>query len=865
MASNTEEAKLVRVGNTSFLVDGFLFQREDVGNYVLTHFHSDHTVGLNQRFAAGVIYCTEVTAALITEITHIDPARVVGMQLGVSREVGDVLLTMLDADHCPGSAVVVFEQRGVDKGPVVVHTGDCRASQQMREGLLNWLDGRMVQELFLDTTYCSPRWRFPAQVDACRWLAEITKAELQREPKTLFIVGCYQIGKERAVQAVAEAASSSAYVEHRRWKVVQLAGWGDYKLSCGRPLWSIDKEGCSVWMTALGSLGHDALKHFLDNTKGQFEALVAFRPTGWTWAPKAMGSHGSEGCRVWAENDGKTRIYGVPYSEHSSYDELQSLANALKPKRVVPTVNSETRSAKEKMLSHFLSVVDLKADPERIDHYVARQQSLSEDSFVDVLAVSSGSVSSASSSSSTQCPEPSYTFGGASSSSSGRASFRWRSGSLRGGSTGSCSVFTLTENATLEEVVELSDDDGMKRTLQRLVTPPTADEAAEELRRVDLEQQKRLIRFFEASRRQDPAAPNPEKKDGKRGAKGWSGPQKTWAGGSGSGGRGKGKGKGKGKGPAAPEAAVLRGLGVVKPEPPPEPTTTKGKAKRKAPKKTPDSAASTPKRSRTTKKGPSSPADPKAAGEKRPSRFIPKPSARVKERIERAFGHRLYFLDSESLDEGAGAYLNVLGSTGNVYKVELRREGLSCTCLDFAKSSCVCKHLLFVTLRVLKLPREDHRVWQTSLTPSELKPLLEQLHGDVAGDVKADATLLRGFREARGEVPETTSRRPLPADCPICFEQIVGTLDPESGTGPAGVVFCHTCGHNMHSDCRNRWAAAGKAGDACPLCRSPWKQAAPKDGSPINLAAYSSEYRDVNLMALYPETHRWIRRRESGP
>lgn len=41
------------------------------------------------------------------------------------------------------------------------------------------------------------------------------------------MVGCYQIGKEKAAQAVAEACRSPIYVETRRWKVIQLAGWGD--------------------------------------------------------------------------------------------------------------------------------------------------------------------------------------------------------------------------------------------------------------------------------------------------------------------------------------------------------------------------------------------------------------------------------------------------------------------------------------------------------------------------------------------------------------------------------------------------------------------------------------------------------------
>eukprot|EP00438_Fugacium_kawagutii_P006214 Skav219202 [mRNA] locus=scaffold537:50062:53657:+ [translate_table: standard] len=61
---------------------------------------------------------------------------------------------------------------------------------------------------------------------------------------------------------------------------------------------------------------------------------------------------------------------------------------------------------------------------------------------------------------------------------------------------------------------------------------------------------------------------------------------------------------------------------------------------------------------------------------------------------------------------------DVLGSTGNVYQVELHSSGNACSCLDFAKGGGVCKHILFLMLRVLKLPRDDHRVYQTGLTGS---------------------------------------------------------------------------------------------------------------------------------------------------
>lgn len=46
---------------TRFMVDGFAFTNAKCSHYFLTHYHSDHTVGLGRRFTAGTIYCSPVT------------------------------------------------------------------------------------------------------------------------------------------------------------------------------------------------------------------------------------------------------------------------------------------------------------------------------------------------------------------------------------------------------------------------------------------------------------------------------------------------------------------------------------------------------------------------------------------------------------------------------------------------------------------------------------------------------------------------------------------------------------------------------------------------------------------------------------
>ena len=131
----------------------------------------------------------------------------------------------------------------------------------------------------------------------------------------------------------------------------------------------------------------------------------------------------------------------------------------------------------------------------------------------------------------------------------------------------------------------------------------------------------------------------------------------------------------------------------------------------------PSSEPATPKRARKSKTEPA---------EKRLARFVSSPSVAVRERIQRAYQHRLYLIEKKMVDaeEGSptGCEFFVLGATGNVYSVKLEKRP-SCTCPDAAKGN-ICKHFLFVMLRVLKLPESDPRVWQKALLSTELEELL---------------------------------------------------------------------------------------------------------------------------------------------
>ncbi|KAK1393689.1 Sterile alpha motif domain-containing protein [Heracleum sosnowskyi] len=328
------------IPETPFRVDAFKYLRRDCSHWFLTHFHLDHYQGLTKSFSHGKIYCSSVTAKLVNVKIGISWDNIQILPLNQKISIAGIDVTCFDANHCPGSIIILFEP---PNGKAVLHTGDFRFDEEMTR--IPALQDCHVDRLILDTTYCDPQYDFPKQEAVIQFVIEAIQAEVFN-PKTLFLIGSYTIGKERLYLEVARVLRKKVYINAAKLHVLECLGIPNEDMQ-----WFTTNEQEShihiVPMWTLASFKR--LKHISNQYKARYSLIVAFSPTGWTFG---KGKKKSPGRR---SQQGTIVRYEVPYSEHSSFTELQEFVKFISPANIVPSVNNHGPESSDNMISLLTS------------------------------------------------------------------------------------------------------------------------------------------------------------------------------------------------------------------------------------------------------------------------------------------------------------------------------------------------------------------------------------------------------------------------------------------------------------------------------------------------------------------------------
>ncbi|XP_066191924.1 5' exonuclease Apollo [Sylvia atricapilla] len=289
------------LAGTPIAVD-FWSLRKAVGArlFFLSHMHSDHTVGLSSTWSRP-LYCSPVTARLLHRRLQVPMCCIRPLEVGQTHVVDEVTVTLIDSNHCPGSVMFLFE----GTFGTILYTGDFRYTSTMQAEPV--LRGRHIDRLYLDNTHCHPRRALPSQAMATRQIARLIRAH----PQHHVVIGVYTLGKETLLAELALEFGTWVVVSPWRLEHMQMLGLPDVFTA---------EEGAG-WIRAVdvAEIRRDALIAW-----NKLHPTIAIIPTG----RLVKVTHPS--------------IHVIPYSDHSSFEELREFVKWLRPCSIVPIVKGDT-------------------------------------------------------------------------------------------------------------------------------------------------------------------------------------------------------------------------------------------------------------------------------------------------------------------------------------------------------------------------------------------------------------------------------------------------------------------------------------------------------------------------------------------
>ncbi|EAQ89357.1 hypothetical protein CHGG_05976 [Chaetomium globosum CBS 148.51] len=302
----------------SICVDAFRYGAvEGCQAYFLSHFHSDHYIGLTANWTHGPIYCSKVTGSLVKSQLKTAAKYVVELEFEKTVPVPDtngVMVTMIPANHCPGSSLFLFEKTTGGRTQRVLHCGDFRACPahvehpKLRPETVDAITGRTKQQKIDasspmttangDTLLRRQRGGASASNKVVSKFFTTASSSTSTKPtppppnnafaalngrhhnsnRLLVVCGTYSIGKERICVAIAQALQTKIYATPAKIRMCKQLD--DPELAS---LLTSNPTEAQVHMQMLMELRAETLSEYLSayKARGEFSHIIGFRPSGW--------------------------------------------------------------------------------------------------------------------------------------------------------------------------------------------------------------------------------------------------------------------------------------------------------------------------------------------------------------------------------------------------------------------------------------------------------------------------------------------------------------------------------------------------------------------------------------------------------
>ncbi|XP_074833500.1 5' exonuclease Apollo isoform X2 [Carettochelys insculpta] len=298
----------VLIPGTPIAVDFWSIRKASYARlFFLSHMHSDHTVGLSSTWNRP-LYCSPITGRILHHRLKVAERWIWPLEVGQSHmvpldEVGKktITVTLIDANHCPGSVMFLFE------GPfgVILYTGDFRyAPTMLQEPALR--NQKQIDILYLDNTNCDPVVHLPSRQQATKQIKELIRAHPDHQVK----IGVYSLGKESLLVDLALEFHTWIVVSPKRLEEIKVLGLVD--------VFTAEEGAGWIYGVDVSEISWKAMVSW-----NQQHPTIAILPTS---RPLKI-THPS--------------VHLVPYSDHSSFPELLEFVQWLKPCSIIPIVKKD--------------------------------------------------------------------------------------------------------------------------------------------------------------------------------------------------------------------------------------------------------------------------------------------------------------------------------------------------------------------------------------------------------------------------------------------------------------------------------------------------------------------------------------------
>ncbi|XP_063306160.1 5' exonuclease Apollo-like isoform X1 [Pelobates fuscus] len=295
--------------------------------FFLSHMHSDHTVGLSSTWKHPV-YCSPVTAKVLKHKLQVNSKWIKPLEVGQCHmlpldDIGKetVTVTLIDANHCPGSVMFLFE----GYFGTILYTGDFRYSPSMLD-CPPLKDKSIIDILYLDNTNCDPFILLPSRQEATDQIKEI----IEKHPEHDIVIGLYCIGKESLLVELAKTFKSWVVVSPQRLELLKILELED--------VFTVDGEAGRI--------------HVVDQSEVTYVNMVQWNRV----CPTIAILPTSRKVKVWHR-----AVHVVPYSDHSAFDELTEFVSRLKPYSIIPVVKTQQCEP------HFKQYLRFRKEPHKVN------------------------------------------------------------------------------------------------------------------------------------------------------------------------------------------------------------------------------------------------------------------------------------------------------------------------------------------------------------------------------------------------------------------------------------------------------------------------------------------------------------------